>query len=562
MTLFIVKITTKENVDKIINKQPFTHQGIYLFKDSLVDGAEVAIVFGGDKAQISWKQGLIGIGKVIKCPYDQGYETGKPRNFKIDIQPISILDEPLAPKLTKLHSKYRHELYEAPYIGANHVPTQAIAKADGDAAKAVFNLVHDALPLNQKTQISKDKLLTKALNLDLLSSNLNISKPFILLSGISGTGKTRFVREQAINIDETYELVSVRPDWHEPSDLLGYISRLSGDAVYITTDVLKFLVKAWIEIERSGVTLHDDKVEGNQHQQQNVRPFWLCLDEMNLAPVEQYFADYLSVLETREWNWDNDAFEYKCDPLLKASVFEGVDKTKFKEELGLTDHDVLWEHFVKNGISIPFNLIVAGTVNMDETTHGFSRKVIDRALTFDFGEFFPNDFDSFFNPKTEPKLLGYPTWTDGRNIDELSNTFDVDGKLTIEFLSRINDVLDNTPFKLAYRALNELLLSVIVNRPDTEEALQAVWDDFLMSKVLPRIEGDIDKLTKGDSDIIQQLEELLQKQLVGVWEGELRPDFYRKSLENDDVIKIPCRSKAKLEWMNDQLNNGFTSFWP
>jgi hypothetical protein len=394
-----------------------------------------------------------------------------------------------------------------------------------------------------------------------------LSKPFLLLAGISGTGKTRFVRKQVEcsgDLNETYCLTSVRPDWHEPSDLLGYVSRLSGKAEYVVTDVLKFIVKAWIEIKKNGITLDGNSGTGNQSQQQQVRPFWLCLDEMNLAPVEQYFADYLSVLETREWLWDNNEFVYKCDPLLKPSLFKSIEQDTLKKELGLTDHEALWQHFVKNGISIPFNLIVAGTVNMDETTHGFSRKVIDRALTFDFGEFFPNSFDEFFSPTKEPKALGYPIWSDGRNKAELADSFDSDGALSIALLESINSVLNNTPFKLAYRALNELLLSVMTNKPATEIELQAVWDDFLMCKVLPRIEGDIDKLTKGgeDNNIIEQLEELLSKQLNKIWHGKTRPDLYRKFLDSEKAIDIECRSKAKLNWMSAQLDNGFTSFWP
>ncbi|MDH5934970.1 hypothetical protein L8R84_02305 [Vibrio splendidus] len=410
---------------------------------------------------------------------------------------------------------------------------------------------------------------SKVMSLSSSSSDIEatISKPFLLLAGISGTGKTRFVRKQAEktgSIEDTYRLTSVRPDWHEPSDLLGYTSRLNGNAEYIVTDVLKFIVKAWIAIKDAGITLQGKEVVGEKNQQRQVKPYWLCLDEMNLAPVEQYFADYLSVLETREWAWQGNDFTYQCDPLLKATVFEAVDKDKLKGELGLIDHDELWDHFVANGISIPFNLIVAGTVNMDETTHGFSRKVIDRALTFDFGEFFPNDFDAFFDATSEPKALSYPVLTDGRNKTELSSTFDKDGTLSVAFLKQINDILENTPFKLAYRALNELLLTVITQKPNNEVELQSVWDDFLMCKVLPRIEGDIDKLTKGDSDnsILEQLSALLSEQLNKIWATKSRQDLFRKSLEDDPLITIECRSKGKLEWMSDQLNNGFTSFWP
>lgn len=395
----------------------------------------------------------------------------------------------------------------------------------------------------------------------------HLCKPFLLLAGISGTGKTRFVRKQAESngdLASSYCLTAVRPDWHEPSDLLGHVSRLSGNSEYVVTDVLKFIVKSWLEIEQSGITLTKNSATGSQAQQQQVKPYWLCLDEMNLAPVEQYFADYLSVLETREWLWNDQEFTYQCDPLLKPSVFTGIDQEKLQKELGLESHDGLWQYFLKNGISIPFNLIVAGTVNMDETTHGFSRKVIDRALTFDFGEFFPNDFTKFFEPTNTPEILGYPVLTDGRDKAALSDTFDKGGSLSIALLESINLVLTNTPFKLAYRALNELLLSVICHKPQTEIELAAVWDDFLMCKVLPRIEGDIDKLTKGgeDKNILEQLDTLLSDKLKTIWDGKVRPDLFRKSLENDQPIEIECRAKAKLDWMRAQLVNGFTSFWP
>jgi hypothetical protein len=396
-----------------------------------------------------------------------------------------------------------------------------------------------------------------------------ISKPFLLLAGISGTGKTRFVREQAKatgNLAETYCLVPVRPDWHEPSDLLGYISRLSGSE-YIVTDVLKFLVQAWLEIIKSRASLIGTSVQGEQAQLNAIRPYWLCLDEMNLAPVEQYFSDYLSVLETRVWSWENQTYSYTCDPILKSDVINGlseVGKSKLRNDLGLADNEELWQYFINYGISIPLNLIVAGTVNMDETTHSFSRKVIDRALSFDFGEFFPNDYSEFFNPKTTAKPLSFPIYSQCDDRAMLAGTCDTSGKKSIEFLNAVNAVLDNTSFKLAYRALNELLLSVVVNQPNDDVALQAVWDDFLMCKVLPRIEGDTDKLANIDmqDSILTSLEQVLSVQLKDIWENEKRPDLYRKNTESDDVVKIPCRSKAKLSWMNSRLSIGFTSFWP
>ena len=418
-----------------------------------------------------------------------------------------------------------------------------------------------------------------------------LSKPFLLLAGISGTGKTRFVREQAKatgSLSETYCLTSVRPDWHEPSDLLGYISRLSGHAQYVTTDVLKFIAKAWraiIDADLDIVVDQDNRLSvlGNKEELEQIRPYWLCLDEMNLAPVEQYFADYLSILETREWQWTDDEFQYRCDAILKPTVFNQVaNMAELRQELGFEDgiYDEVWALFCQHGMSLPFNLIVAGTVNMDETTHGFSRKVIDRALSFDFGDFFPNDFDHFFNPVVQHKTLSYPIYSHASPSD--LPTIDSTGQKSITFLKAVNHVLDNTPFKLAFRALNELLLSVISTNPTSDVELQAVWDDFLMCKVLPRIDGDHDKLMliqqSNDSNqlsadgilsdtLLTELSTVLKRSLSEIWdEPEARPDLYRQAVnntQNDTRIGIACRSKAKLEWMQQRLQrSGFTSFWP
>ncbi|HGS4462788.1 TPA: McrB family protein [Vibrio metschnikovii] len=427
-----------------------------------------------------------------------------------------------------------------------------------------------------------------------------LSKPFLLLAGISGTGKTRFVREQAKNsgrFDETYCLTSVRPDWHEPSDLLGYISRLNGAAEYITTDVLQFIAKAWRAIADSGLTVAVQECEdqgerlvvaGERDEVDKVLPYWLCLDEMNLAPVEQYFADYLSVLETREWCWTGDSFTYSSDALLKpATIKEVSDKEKLREALGFDNsenknYDELWQLVCQYGLGIPFNLLVAGTVNMDETTHGFSRKVIDRALSFDFGAFFPNDYHDFFTPTSCNKRLSYPIWSNASKADvdyEVDNEGGVKvnvGAATVDFLNQVNTVLKSTPFELAFRALNELLLAVASSQPQDDLTLKAVWDDFMMCKVLPRIEGDTDKLTTSDGKaLLVELSTVLAAQLAPIWlasdtdEANQRPDLYREKIvadgatDKEKVLRIPCRSKAKLQWMSERLASAtFTSFWP
>lgn len=392
-----------------------------------------------------------------------------------------------------------------------------------------------------------------------ISKNLLLPKPFVLLAGLSGTGKSRFVRHQALK-PELFCSVAVRPDWHEPSDLLGYVSRLSGTPEYHSTDVLSFFVKAWINAcELSETT--DAKLANVSPAQ--METYWLCLDEMNLAPVEQYFADYLSVIETREWNGD----EYTCAPLLKAATFsclESAELGKLRSQLGIGDaqYESMWSYFTKVGIPIPPNLIVAGTVNMDETTHGFSRKVIDRALTFDFGKFFPNDFDQYLEPTVHAKTLSFPTLSKTTKEDLASLTFDVGGANTILFCKDLNEILIDSSFELAFRALNELLISLVCINPKDEGELQAVWDDFLMTKVLPRIEGDADKLSVNgkNESILEALSSFLDRTFSGI--KTERIDFFREGDDNKPV-NIPCRSIAKIKWMQDRLNKAtFTSFWP
>ena len=190
------------------------------------------------------------------------------------------------------------------------------------------------------------------------------TKPFLLLAGISGTGKSQKVKELAYmtcpadKLDSTpttpgnYCLIEVKPNWHDSSELLGYYSNLT--EMYHVTDFLRFVHKA----------------ANNKDY-----PFFVCLDEMNLAPVEQYFAEYLSVLETRTTVGDH----IESAMLLTKDAFKSYDLTKNYTD---TDREVV-KYIQENGLSLPENLFVIGTVNMDDTTHQFSRKVIDRAFTIE-----------------------------------------------------------------------------------------------------------------------------------------------------------------------------------
>ena len=210
------------------------------------------------------------------------------------------------------------------------------------------------------------------------------SKPFILLAGMSGTGKTRIVRQLARGFcpaegeladaplcPGNYACIPVRPDWHDSTGLMGYVTRITDDGRprYVSTDFIRFLAKAWL--------YEDEEV-----------PFFLCLDEMNLAPVEQYFAEYLSVVESRQV--DTARGRIATDQLVRVADKELlralVDEVYREDKHERVEH--LKAFFLsRGGIPIPSNFVVMGTVNMDETTCSFSRKVLDRAMTFEFNEF-------------------------------------------------------------------------------------------------------------------------------------------------------------------------------
>lgn len=395
-----------------------------------------------------------------------------------------------------------------------------------------------------------------------LANSIPLPKPFVLLAGISGTGKSKFVRDQAGATEdgENFLLQPVRPDWHEPSDLLGYVSRIHKPERFVATPLLAFMAKAW------RATKCDMLEDGYRIQDPSkVATHWACLDEMNLAPVEQYFADFLAIVETRSWKGN----VYSCDPILDIGSLSLHEDSlaQLCRDLGFVEENEMWERFVKHGMPLPPNLVVAGTVNMDETTHGFSRKVIDRAFTLDFGEFFPNDFDAYFASSVTPLALTFPRWSRVTRNDLKEVPADSDGAKSIEFLRNVNAILEHSSFRLAYRSLNELLVAVRSFAPKNDEELAAVWDDFLMTKLLPRLEGDAEKLdlTEQDKSLLTELSEHIDsvlKPLLASRDGEpKRPDLLRKDASGQ--MWVPLRAPRALSRMQRRLKkHNFTSFWP
>lgn len=362
------------------------------------------------------------------------------------------------------------------------------------------------------------------------------SKPFLLLAGISGTGKSRIVRELARacweeGTDEykaqkpkNFQMVQVKPNWHDSSDLIGYVSRVSGKAEFVAGEFLKFIAKAWENTET---------------------PYFLCLDEMNLAPVEQYFAEYLSVIESRKSHEDGTV---TTDPILEKSA-EDWYRVLTSE---LTNDDNVRNRFLEEGICIPQNFIVVGTVNMDETTFSFSRKVLDRAMTIEMNEV---DLHGGLTKRHESigklsnaELVG--SAVEGVDVyNDYTNVCDI----ALGYLQKVNDVLESTPFKIAYRTRNEFLLYVVNNLPyckdengnDLEQGyvIARALDEITSMKVLSRIEGDD---TKVSDELLENLSKAIEDGLKTV------------SGEENTIKSI---SLAKLKEMKAKLVSGYTSFW-
>jgi len=379
------------------------------------------------------------------------------------------------------------------------------------------------------------------------------SKPFLLLAGISGTGKSRIVRELARSCwdkdseeykaqkPRNFEMIQVKPNWHDSSELFGYVSRIDRER-FIVGPFLKFMVKA----------LKEPDV-----------PYFLCLDEMNLAPVEQYFAEYLSVIESRRVTEDGSM---ETDPIVDfeaTDAYHSLISQLFPEE---KEEELKRLFLLKEGgkrLSIPPNLIVVGTVNMDETTFSFSRKVLDRAMTIEMNEVdlwggLCDRYEPIERQSTET-LIG--TAVEGVDV-YADNQAVCDTCLT--YLKRVNEVLEETPFKVAYRTRNEILLYVVNNLPYNQSAdgttllqeyvVARALDEITNMKILSRIEGDESKVRK---DFLDRLAETISEGLASISGRQ----YGAETVDSDEPIEKSI-SLAKLKEMTKKLtDSGYTSYW-
>ncbi|WP_425432892.1 AAA family ATPase [Fredinandcohnia onubensis] len=335
--------------------------------------------------------------------------------------------------------------------------------------------------------------------------NLFISlktKPFVILSGISGTGKTKIVQwfSESIGANESngqFKLIPVRPDWSDGSDLLGYRD-IKGD--FVEGPLTKIIKRA-----ADNPSL----------------PYFVLLDEMNLARVEYYFSDILSVMESRRWE--------------NGEIVTSI---------------LLSDEIAEKNISLPTNLYLIGTVNMDETTHPFSKKVLDRANTIEFNEVNLGYLD-FLHDLPEVLPINIDNQTLKGSYLHLKDVYVEDPNLvekTTTELVKINELLKPIGAQVGYRVRDEICFYIAYNEAADLYSFDQALDRCILQKILPRVAG---------SD--NRVEEVLNSLYTYCTNRSFNEDGLLNFNELKNV-KYPKSAKKVIE-MRRRLEDGFTSFW-
>ncbi|MCP1189254.1 DUF3578 domain-containing protein [Priestia flexa] len=328
------------------------------------------------------------------------------------------------------------------------------------------------------------------------------TKPFIILSGMSGTGKTKLAQLLAESLGATFEngrlaLIPVRPDWHDGSDLLGYID-LRGD----------FRKGAFLGIVQQAI----------QHP---TYTYVAILDEMNLARVEHYLSDVLSVIESRKWQ----ERKIKTAPLLPG-------------------------HRMFRDVYIPPNLLIVGTVNMDETTHSFSQKVLDRTNTVELNTIHLDSFESL----TQDSLVtaGIETTQIQSLYIHLKDAYVEHGELINEVtneLMSLNELLRPIDCQVGYRMRDEICFYMIYAIKSGVFTFDQAFDFQLLQKIAPRISG-------GDVYTFDVLKELYYY---------CTNTFVDQNIETAVIeaerMRFPRSAKKVMEMIRRYEAFGYTSFW-
>lgn len=335
-----------------------------------------------------------------------------------------------------------------------------------------------------------------------------LTKPFVLLTGLSGSGKTKIAQsfvKWICECDEQYKIIPVGADWTNREPLLGYPNGLNPEE-YITPDsgAMNLIIEA-------------SKVENAN------KPYFLILDEMNLSHVERYFADFLSVMESDD----------KIN-LYSGSARKDLEKNDIPSE-------IFWSK----------NLFIIGTVNIDETTYMFSPKVLDRANTIEFRVDEAN-IKSFFDlpSKIDLSVLESKGTSMAKNFLEIAkdNSIEQVEDYTEIFVKFFNE-LKKVGAEFGYRTAVEMLLLIKKLNSISNISKSESIDIAVMQKLLPKLHGSRSKIAK----VLDALIALCLK------DGETF-----SIAKSDEVlagnILYPIAFEKLVRMYKNALDNGFTSY--
>ena len=369
--------------------------------------------------------------------------------------------------------------------------------------------------VNLFNEISLDSGLVFSKNLVLRLIASLTSKPFVILSGLSGSGKTKIAQSFAEWIcenDSQYKIVPVGADWTNREPLLGYPNGLN-PIEYITPD--------------SGV-LHL-LLEASKEQNQR-KPYFIILDEMNLSHVERYFADFLSIMESKD----------------TVKLYSGSDRSS-TDGLDITQQ-----------IGWPKNVFIIGTVNIDETTYMFSPKVLDRANVIEF-RITEKEIAAFLNNPGIPDLSKLSK--QGANMAEnfLAIAAISDTDKNEELTNKLNlffSELKKVGAEFGYRTASEIM-QLVAKLKALEPTIEnnVCLDIVIMQKLLPKLHGSRSKLVKVLIALAALcIEDKQKEEFIKNFENHLKNDF-------DGIeVKFDISFEKLIRMYKNVLANGFTSY--